>query len=43
MELIDKPLVRKWVEDLVLTKTFTGFCFQESILKTIAQRKWTTL
>jgi MjaI restriction endonuclease len=40
MELIDKPLVRKWVEDLVLTKTFTGFCFQESILKTIAQRKW---
>lgn len=37
--LIDKALVRKWVEDLVLTKTFTGFCFQESILKTIAQRK----
>jgi hypothetical protein len=42
MELIDKPLVKKWVEDLVLTKTFTGFCFQESILKTIAQRKWST-
>jgi hypothetical protein len=42
MALIDKGLVRKWVEDLVLTKTFTGFCFQESILKTIAQRKWTT-
>ena len=42
IELIDKPLVRKWVEDLVLTKTFTGFCFQESILKTIAQRKWST-
>jgi len=40
--LIDKALVRKWVEDLVLTKTFTGFCFQESILKTIAQRRWTT-
>jgi hypothetical protein len=39
---IDKALVRKWVEDLVLTKTFTGFCFQESILKTIAQRKWLT-
>jgi hypothetical protein len=38
--LIDKSLVRKWVEDLVLTKTFTGFCFQESILKTIAERRW---
>ena len=36
---IDKPLVRRWVEDLVLTKTFTGFCFQESILKAIAQKK----
>jgi hypothetical protein len=42
MELIDKSLVRKWVDDLVLTKTFTGFCFQESILKTIAQRKGST-
>jgi hypothetical protein len=41
-KLIDKELVRKWVQDLVLTKTFAGFCFQESILKTIAQRKWST-
>lgn len=41
-KLVDKELVRKWVEDLVITKTFTGFCFQESILKTIAQRKWST-
>jgi len=40
MTVIDKSLVRRWVEDLVLTKTFTGFCFQESILKAIAQRKW---
>ena len=39
VKLIDKSLVRKWVKDLVLTKTFTGFCFQESILKTIAERK----
>jgi len=37
--VIDKPLVRKWVEDLVLTKTFVGFCFQESILKAISERK----
>ena len=40
ISLINKDLVRKWVEDLVLTKTFTGFCFQESILKVIAERKW---
>jgi hypothetical protein len=37
--VIDKDLVRKWVEDLVITKTFTGLCFQESILKEIARRK----
>jgi hypothetical protein len=37
--VIDKPLVKKWVEDLVLTKTFVGFCFQESILKAISERK----
>jgi len=36
---IDKSMVRKWVEDLVLTKTFVGFCFQESILKTISEKK----
>lgn len=41
-KLIDKERVHRWVEDLVLTKTFTGFCFQENLLKTIAQRKWTT-
>ena len=39
MELIDKNLVRKWVKDLVLTKTYVGFCFQESILKKIASLK----
>jgi hypothetical protein len=37
---VDKTLVRRWVEDLVLTKTFAGFCFQGSILKAIAERKW---
>jgi len=40
ISLINKDLVRKWVEDLVLTKTFIGFCFQESILKTVSQRTW---
>jgi len=36
---IDKNMVRKWIEDLVLTKTFTGFRFQESILKAISRIK----
>lgn len=39
IELIDIDLVRRWVKDLVLTKTYTGFCFQESILKKIASLK----
>jgi len=39
MNKIDRTLVKQWVTDLVLTKTFTGLCFQESILKTIAERK----
>ena len=29
---IDKPMIREWVEDLVLVKTFTGLCFQEALL-----------
>lgn len=37
--LIDKQMVRDWVTDLVFTKTFAGFRFQESILKTIADKK----
>lgn len=35
MGLIDKDLVRRWVRDLVLTKTFIGFRCQESVLKKI--------
>lgn len=34
---IDKPLIRKWVEDLVYTKTFCGLKFQEAILKHVAE------
>ena len=33
---VDKPMIRKWVEDLVYTKTFCGLKFQEAILKYIA-------
>ena len=36
---IEKNMVRQWIEDLVLTKTFTGFRFQESILKEISRIK----
>ena len=33
---IDKLMIKKWVEDLVLEKTFVGLKFQEAILKKIA-------
>lgn len=37
--LIDKDMIKKWVEDLVIAKTFTGLKFQGSILKKIANLK----
>jgi len=42
IKLIDESLVRKWVEDLVLEKTFMGLRFQEAILKKVASLKNTT-
>jgi len=33
---IDEKTVRKWVEDLVLVKTFVGLNFQEAILKKLS-------
>lgn len=36
---IDRGMVEKWVEDLVIDKTFIGLKFQEAILKRIAQEK----
>ncbi|MBI3051382.1 MjaI family restriction endonuclease [Candidatus Woesearchaeota archaeon] len=36
---IDKEMVKKWVEDLVIDKTFIGLKFQEAILKRIAKMK----
>lgn len=36
---IDRDLVKSWVEDLVLVKTFTGLRFQEAILKKLAEMK----
>jgi len=36
---IDEEMVREWVEDLVLVKTFTGLRFQEAIFKYPAEIK----
>ncbi len=36
MELIDEDMVRAWVHDLVIIKTFIGLKFQEAILKKVA-------
>ena len=35
--LIDKPMVEAWVKDLVYTKTYCGFKFQEAILAYLAR------
>ena len=36
---IDEAMIKKWVEDLVLEKTFIGLRFQEAILKKVADIK----
>lgn len=36
---IDKLMIKRWVEDLVLEKTFIGLRFQEAILKKVASIK----
>lgn len=38
---IDKEMIQKWTEELVLEKTFIGLKFQEAILKKIASIKST--
>ena len=42
MEKIDEEMIRKWAQDLILTKTYIGLRFQKSILMQIAKRKNTT-
>jgi len=39
IQSIDKSMIKKWVEDLVLEKTFIGLRFQEAILKKVAEIK----
>ena len=36
IKLVDKTLVRSWVEDLVINKTFNGLYVQKAILATLA-------
>lgn len=36
---IDEKMIKKWVEDLVIDKTFIGLKFQEGILKRVAKLK----
>ncbi len=37
-EQIDKEMVKRWVEDLVIAKTFIGLKVQEPILRTLAAK-----
>lgn len=36
---IDKSMIKRWVEDLIIEKTFIGLKFQEAILKKVASIK----
>jgi hypothetical protein len=36
---IDRTMVKAWVEDLVLVKTYTGLRFQEAILRKLSEIK----
>ncbi len=38
IKLIDKEMVKKWVEDLVITKTYNGLYVQEAILSKLAEK-----
>lgn len=37
--LIDKDMIRRWVEDLVIIKTFNGLYVQKAILAALADKK----
>lgn len=42
LDLVDEEMVRRWVDDLVLVKTFIGLRYQEAILKKVADQKGQT-
>jgi hypothetical protein len=37
LQPIDNEIIREWVEDLVIVKTYTGLRFQEAIIKKLAE------
>lgn len=39
IQLIDRDMVEKWVEDLIINKTFNGMYFQKAILASLAELK----
>ncbi len=39
IDKVDRTMVKAWVEDLVLIKTYTGLKFQEAILRKISEIK----
>lgn len=39
LALINKDLVRRWIEDLLISKTYNGLYVQESILRELAERE----
>ncbi len=40
--LIDRDMVEKWVQDLVINKTFNGMYVQKAILASLAEKRGTT-
>ena len=40
--LIDREMVEKWVQDLVINKTFNGMYVQKAILASLAEKRGTT-
>jgi hypothetical protein len=42
MNLIDREMVEQWISELMFAKTYAGLKFQESILKTLAEKDSTT-
>lgn len=42
IQLIDREMVARWVEDLVIAKTFNGLYIQKAILASLAKQKGTT-
>ena len=39
IQIIDEEMIRRWVEDLVITKTYSGLYVQKAILTKIAERE----